>query len=62
LETPLVVVIENMCRFGGHALAVVDEQGKVQGLVTAFEIFGALLNTSEDISTVGEPLKGPAQR
>jgi CBS domain-containing protein len=51
--------MENMCRFGGRALPVVDEQGKVQGLVTVFDIFQTLLSTSEDISIVGKVAQGP---
>jgi len=59
-ETPLATIIENMCRFGGRGLPVVDEQGKVQGLVTVFDIFRTLLNTSEDVSTVGKTAETPA--
>jgi len=59
-QAPLATIIENMCRFGGRGLPVVDEQEKVQGLVTVFDIFRTLLNTSEDISTVGKTAKAPA--
>jgi CBS domain-containing protein len=59
-EAPLATIIENMCRFGGRGLPVVDEQGKVQGLVTVFDIFRTLLNTSEDISAVGKTAEAPA--
>ncbi len=59
-EAPLATIIENMCRFGGRGLPVVDEQGKVQGLVTVFDIFRTLLNTSEDVSTVGKTAEAPA--
>ena len=58
-ETPLATIMENMCRFGGRALPVVDEQGKVQGLVTAFDIFQMLLNTGADVPTVGKAPQGP---
>lgn len=58
-EKPLAVVIDNICRFGGGALPVVDEQGKVRGLVTAFEIFQKLLNTESDVSTAGKTRQGP---
>jgi len=44
-EAPLATIIENMCQFGGRGLPVADEQGKVQGLVTVFDIFRTLLNT-----------------
>ncbi|MCH8120572.1 MAG: CBS domain-containing protein [Planctomycetes bacterium] len=59
-ETPLATIIENMCRFGGRGLPVMDEQGKVQGLVTVFDIFRALLNTNEDASAVGKTAEAPA--
>jgi len=55
----LAAVIDNICRFGGGVLPVVDEQGKVQGLITAFDIFGTLLNAGGDISTVGKVLQAP---
>ena len=59
-ETPLATIMENMCRLGGCGLPVVDEQGKVQGLVTVFDIFRILLNTSEDVSAVGKTAETPA--
>ncbi|NQT04101.1 MAG: CBS domain-containing protein, partial [Planctomycetes bacterium] len=59
-ETPLATIIDNMCRFGRHGLPVVDEQGTVQGLVTVFDIFRTLSDTSEDISAVGKTAEAPA--
>jgi CBS domain-containing protein len=59
-ETPLVTIIENICRFGGRGLPVVDEQSKVKGLVTVFDIFRTLLNTSENVSAVGKTPEAPA--
>jgi len=44
-DAPLAAIIDNMCRFGGRGLPVADEQGKVHGLVTVFDIFQTLLNT-----------------
>jgi len=58
-ETPLATIIENMSRFGGRGLPVMDEQGKVQGLVTVFDIFRTLLNTGEDVSTTGKTSEAP---
>lgn len=58
-ETSLATMMENMCRFGGRALPVVDEQGKVLGLVTVFDLFRTLLNTCTDISTVGKTPQAP---
>jgi CBS domain-containing protein len=43
-ETPLVTVMEYMNQFRGRCLVVADEEGNVQGLVTAFAIFQAILN------------------
>jgi CBS domain-containing protein len=59
-KTPLATIIENICRFGGRGLPVVDEEGKVQGLVTVFDIFRTQLNTSENISAVGKTAEAPA--
>ncbi len=59
-ETPLATIMENICRFGGRGLPVVDEEGKVQGLVTVFDIFRTLLNTNDDVSTVGKTAETPA--
>jgi len=58
-DTPLATMLENMCRFGGRALPVVDEQGKVHGLVTAFDIFQVLLNLGADVPTAGNVAQGP---
>ena len=59
-ETPLATIIENICRFGGRGLPVVNEEGKVQGLVTVFDIFRTLLNTNDNVSTVGKTAEAPA--
>jgi CBS domain-containing protein len=59
-ETPLAVIIENICRFGGRCLPVVDSEGKVQGLITVFDIFRIFLNTEENVSTVGKTAEAPA--
>ena len=59
-ETPLAIIIENISRFGGRGLPVVDEQGKVQGLITVFDIFRTLLNTSDNVSAVGKTAEAPA--
>ena len=52
-EAPLATIMENVCRFGGHAVPVVNEQGKVQGIVTVFDVFQNLLKAYAGISTVG---------
>jgi CBS domain-containing protein len=53
-DTPLATIMDNMTRFGGRGLPVVDEHGKVLGLVTVFDIFQAFSGTSEDNSDVGK--------
>jgi len=58
-ETSLEVIMENMRQFGGHCLAVVDGEGKVQGMVTVFDIFQALLNSNPNISSVGKTPQAP---
>lgn len=59
LQTPLVTIMDNMCRFGGGGLPVVDEQGKVQGLVTVFNVFQMMLNACADVTTVGRAPQTP---
>ncbi|MBA7703391.1 hypothetical protein ES703_112176 [subsurface metagenome] len=58
-DTSLAAIMENMRQFGWHCLAVVDQEGKVQGLVTAFDIFQALLSSNPDISSVGKTPQAP---
>ncbi|NIO79230.1 MAG: CBS domain-containing protein [Candidatus Aminicenantes bacterium] len=50
-ETSLKVIMENMRQSHRRALPVIDQQGKVQGLVTVFDIFNALLNSNQNPST-----------
>jgi len=59
-DTSLAAIMENMFRFGGKCLPVIDQQGKVQGLVTVFDIFRALLNSDPDVSLAGKPLQIPS--
>lgn len=54
-ETSLAGIMENMSRSGGRCLPVADEQGKIQGLVTVFEIFKALLNNNSIGNTPQAP-------
>ena len=60
-ETPLSDIIGNMCQFGGCALPVVDQQGKVQGLVTAFNILKvrSLLKTESEPGIIAKRNKAP---
>ncbi|MHC4158179.1 MAG: CBS domain-containing protein [Planctomycetota bacterium] len=50
LETSLIAVIEDMYRIGWRALPVADQQEKVQGLITVFDIFKALLYSNPNFS------------
>jgi CBS domain-containing protein len=58
-QTPLANIMENMCRYGVMCLPVIDQQGKVQGLVTETDIFKALLElkSSPGISVSGNENK-----
>lgn len=58
-ETPLASVMGNMCRFGVLCSPVVDQQGKVQGLVTEANVFKVLLElkSSPGISASGNEHK-----
>jgi len=47
-ETPLADIMENMQRLTLRALPVADQNGKVQGLVTIFDIFRALLKSDSN--------------
>jgi CBS domain-containing protein len=49
-ETSLPAIIDNMCRLGRRAFPVVDDQSKVLGLVTVFDILKTLLNSNSTIS------------
>ena len=45
-DTPLTEIMEKMCLTDLRCLPVVDEQGKVQGLITVFDILKVFLNRS----------------
>ncbi len=53
-ETPLSVIMDNMSQFSVRALPVMDQQGKIVGIVTALDIFRALLNRDPNISIAGK--------
>jgi len=46
--TSLAAIMEHMSQFRGRCLPVTDEQGNVHGLVTAFDIFKALLESGSN--------------
>jgi len=53
-ETSLAAIMEHMIQFRGRCLPVTDEEGNVQGLVTAFDIFQALLKDNSNTCSTGE--------
>jgi len=57
-ETSLAAIMESMCQFGGWCLPVLNQQGKVQGLVTVFDIF-KVLNSNLDIFSIGKSPQAP---
>jgi len=60
-ETSLAAIVEHMSQFRGRCLAVTDEAGKVQGLVTAFDIFEALLKGNPNASAADETTGIPVE-
>lgn len=58
-DSPVAVVIEDMRQFGTRCLPVVDEDGKICGLVSTFDIL-TVLNGSSDISSRGKVVQAPA--
>jgi len=53
-ETSLAAIMEHMSQFRGRCLPVMDEEGNVQGLVTAFDIFQALLKSNSNTCSKDE--------
>ncbi|MHC4758402.1 MAG: CBS domain-containing protein [Planctomycetota bacterium] len=58
LDTPVNIIMEQMSRYGGRCLPVVDDKAAVVGLVTVFEIFNSLL-TDNGISIIGKAGQPP---
>lgn len=58
-DTTLAQVMQAMTEHGGRCMPVTDEAGKVQGIVTVFDIFSALLVSGQGISTAGEAAQTP---
>lgn len=50
-HTTLLEIMEDMCENRCRCLPVVDEEGKVEGLVSAFDIFRFLMRMTPDISS-----------
>ena len=58
-DASLAVIMENMCRFGQRAMPIMDDEGKIQGLVTVFDIFKTLLDKNLDVCPIGQSLQVP---
>lgn len=53
-ETSLAAIMEHMSQFQRRCLAVMDEAGNVLGLLTAFDIFQALLKRNSNTHPTGQ--------
>ena len=58
-DATLAAIMSAMTEHGGRCMPVVDQQGKVCGIVTAFDVFHALLSCRPDISTHGQTPQTP---
>ncbi len=58
-DVSLATIIDGMRRYGGRCLPVVDGEGKVQGIVTVFDILLRVLETDGSSSWQGSPPQGP---
>jgi CBS domain-containing protein len=54
-DTPISVIMESVCRYSQRGLPVVDEEGRVQGLITVFDIFRALIGEKAGVSSESRP-------
>lgn len=52
--------IEIMCRSAKKCLPVVDQQGKVQGIVTMFDILKAMMQSNPNVSAASETPQSPS--
>ncbi|MGB8225577.1 MAG: CBS domain-containing protein [Sedimentisphaerales bacterium] len=59
-DTSIKAIMENMCQSDLRCLPVVENNGKVAGLVTVFDIFKALLNTDSGISNADKTSQAPS--
>lgn len=58
-DATLAQVVQGMSEHGGRCTPVTDEQGKVHGIVTVFDIFSALLTCASGVSTAGKTAEAP---
>jgi len=58
-DATLKLVIQTMGEHGGRCMPVIDQQGNVQGTVTVFDIFYALLNCGSQAGSAGRTIESP---
>jgi len=58
-ETVFASIIETMMRFGVRCLPVVGEDGKILGLITAYDVFKVMLKEGTDAVSIGEAAQHP---
>ncbi len=58
-DATLYNVVKTMTEHGGRCMPVVDQDGKVHGIVTVFDIFKVLLNASPDAQSSGNTTQAP---
>ena len=57
-ETTIAKVMENMRQSGVRCFPVVNQDGKIEGIVTVFDIFKAL-DTNNDVTSMGKTMQVP---
>ena len=58
-DTTLSAIVENLCRYGGSCLPVVDSRGLAQGMITMHEILLRILELDGNIAWKGTPPQAP---
>ncbi len=58
-DATLYNVVKTMTEHGGRCMPVVDQDGKVHGVVTVFDIFKVLLNAVPDAQSSGNTTEAP---
>jgi CBS domain-containing protein len=58
-DLPLARVMGNMSSLGSRCMPVVGADGKVQGIITVFDIFQALLKHNLNVSSCGQAAQWP---
>jgi len=58
-DTSLVNIMGTMRQSGLRALPVMDQQGNIQGMVTVFDIFKAMISEDSEAAVVGKTSQAP---